>query len=280
MRFFFALIMACATVPASAADTLIEIDTGRTTGFFSRSPAVLRAILSSPSQPTQTALLFFRGWPGIAWIESAEDKARNLLPFMRTTEPLLHEAGIALVVVDCPTDQWGAGRRGPSPVSCDDAFRASPLHAEDVRRLIRKLGADHGLTDIYLLGHSYGTISSKWLAVALGDEIRGSIHSAAMSQAAGGQYTRFGSTASRVPLGEIKAPVLHVHHRDDACRTTPFAPVKAYAGDRLVTVTGGSPAGDPCGGGHFHSYLGVERSVGEALIAWIRSRKVVDVVGD
>lgn len=273
-------LLAFALSNASAADTLIEVDTGRTTGLFSRSPAVLRAILSTPEQPTKTALLFFRGWPGIGWIESAGDKARNLLPFMRATEPMLHEAGIALVVVDCPTDQWGAGRKGPAPISCDDGFRSSPDHAEDVRRLIRKLAADHGLTEPYLLGHSYGTVSSKWLAVALGTEIKGSIHSAAMTVQAGGSFARYGFSAGRVPLQEIRAPVLHIHHREDACRTTPYATVQAYAGENLVTVLGGTPAGDPCGGGHHHSYLGVERAVGAAIVRWIATGQVTSVAGD
>jgi hypothetical protein len=265
------LLLALGVTGTHAADKLVEVDTGRTTGVFFRSTAVLRSILTSPAEPTHAALLFFRGWPGISWIETPNDKTRNLLPFMREAEPLLLNAGIALVIVDCPTDQWGPWRRSPVPTSCDDAYRSSAAHVEDVRRLLARLRVDHGLTDFYLLGHSYGTISSKWLAVSLGDEIRGSIHSASMTVPGRGQYHRYGESAARVPLSEIKARVLHLHHRQDACPNTPYAAVHAYAADHLVTVEGGEPTGsDPCGALHYHSYRGAERIAAEAIVRWIR----------
>ena len=94
-------------------DVLIEIDRGRTEGIFTKSPVFQRAILSKPAKPTETALLFFRGYPGIARIQSVADKQRNLHPFMRMNQRIFAEEGIALVVMDCPTDQWGCARTGP-----------------------------------------------------------------------------------------------------------------------------------------------------------------------
>lgn len=265
-----ALLLTLFVTNALGADQLIEIDTGRKTGVFVRSPVLQRAILSPPAQATGTALLFFRGWPGIGWIETAGDKARNLLPFMREAEPLLHAAGIALVIVDCPTDQWGPRPRSTFPESCDDTFRSSTSHAGDIRRLLEKLRTEHGMTDFYLLGHSYGSISSKWLALALGDEIRGSIHSAAMTVQGGGPYQRYGSSAALVPMEKIRARVLHLHHRQDACPNTPYAAVQGYAGENLVSIEGGAPTGsDPCGALHYHSYRGVERVAAEAVVRWI-----------
>src|SRR5580765_3210484 len=89
-------------------DVLIEVDTGRKEGFLSGAPALQRAILAKPARPTDTALLYFRGYPGIANIKSVADKQRNLQPFMRKNQRIFEEEGIALVVMDCPTDQWTA----------------------------------------------------------------------------------------------------------------------------------------------------------------------------
>ena len=136
---------------------------------------------------------------------------------------------------------------------------------------------EHGISKIYVLGHSFGTISSRWLAKNLGNEITGSIHSAAMNVAnprANG-YSLFGFA-----YGTIAAPTLHVHNEDDACRGTPYSTVKEYAGENLVTVRGGVPEGDPCGATHLHSYRGREELVVRSIISWIKTRKVDRLIGE
>ena len=100
------------------ADVLIEIDTGRTEGLFTKTPVFQRAILTKPGRPTETALLFFRGGSGnSAQIRSVADKQRSL-NFMRSNHHLFLEEGIALVIVACPTDQWEASGRPPNANSC------------------------------------------------------------------------------------------------------------------------------------------------------------------
>src|SRR5205814_3933765 len=123
-----AVALFCISLAHAQTDVLIEIDRGRTEGVLTKSPVYQRAILAKPAKPTETALLFFRGYPGIARIQSAADKERNLQPFMRMNQQLFADAGIALVVVDCPTDQWGAPGR---PTSCLDNYRSSKDHADD-----------------------------------------------------------------------------------------------------------------------------------------------------
>lgn len=256
-------------------DLLIEIDRGRTEGFFTKSPVFQRAILSKPAVPTDTALLFFRGYPGIARIQSVADKQRNLLPFMRMNQQLVLDEGIALVIVDCPTDQWGAP--GRDPTACFDGYRSSKEHADDVRSVIAKLKEEHGLTKLYVFGHSLGTVSSRWLAKNLGNEITGSIHSASINP---NRPKVNGHSLAGFDYKAIAAPVLHVHNEYDACWATPYSAVKAYAGENLVTVRGGTPEGDPCGGTHLHSYLGREEVVVRAIITWIKTRKVERLVGE
>jgi hypothetical protein len=267
------IALSCAPLaPAQADDVLIEIDRGRTQGVFSKSPVLQRAILARPAKPTDTALLYFRGYPGIARIESAADKSRNLQPFMRMNQQILADEGIALVVMDCPTDQWGSNA-GPRLTGCLDRYRSSKEHADDVRSVIARLKSDYGLTRIFVMGHSMGTISSRWLAKNLGNEIAGSIHSSSMN---GNNAYGYANSLSGFSYAAIAAPVLHIHNGSDACPHTPYSTVKDYAGDNLVTVRGGVPQGDPCGAGHLHSHQGNEQAVVKAIVAWIKTGKIAD----
>lgn len=256
-------------------DVLIEIDRGRTEGLFTKSPVFQRAILAKPAKPTDTALLYFRGYPGIARIQSVADKQRNLQPFMRKNQRIFAEEGIALVVMDCPTDQWGAS--GPPLTGCLDNYRSSKEHADDVRSVIARLRDEHGFSKIFVMGHSMGTISSRWLARNLGSEINGSIHSAAMN---GTNRFGYANSLSGFSYGTIAAPTLHVHNENDACPHTPYSTVKEYAGENLVTVRGGVPEGDPCGGGHLHSHQGREEVVVRSIISWIKTGKVDRLIGE
>ena len=265
----------CISLAHAQTDVLIEIDRGRTEGIFTKSPVFQRAILAKPAKPTDTALLYFRGYPGIARIQSAADKQRNLQPFMRMNQRIFAEEGIALVVMDCPTDQWGAA--GPRPSGCFDNYRSSKEHADDVRSVIARLRDEHGYSKIYVMGHSLGTVSSRWLAKNLGNEISGSIHSASMN---GPTRDGLANSVSGISYDTIAAPVLHVHNENDACPATPYFIVKGYAGESLVTVRGGVPEGDPCGGTHLHSFQGREELVVRSIISWIKTKKVDRLIGE
>lgn len=259
-------------------DVLIELDTGRTQGLFTKTPVVQRAILTKPARPAETALLFFRGGSSnSAQIRSVTDKQRNLLTFMRMNQHLFLEEGIALVIIACPTDQWEAPGRPPNTNSCYDRYRSSKEHAEDVRRLIAKLKDEHGIRNIFLMGHSAGTVSSRWLARNLGNEIAGSIHSGSVNQTNPNSYS---GSLSGFRYDAITTPMLHVHHEGDACATAPYSTVKEYAGENLVTVRGGVAAGDPCFAGHLHSYQGREELVVKSIVSWIRTRKVDRLIGE
>ena len=127
------------------------------------------------------------------------------------------------------------------------------------------------------MGHSIGTISSRWLAKNLGNEISGSIHSSSMN---GNNRFGYANSLSGFSYDTIAAPVLHVHNENDACPYTPYAIVKGYAGENLVTVRGGVPEGDPCGGTHLHSFQGREELVVRSIISWIKTKKVDRLIGE
>jgi len=263
-------------VHAQITDVLIEIDRGRTEGVFTKSPVFQRAILAKPAKPTDTALLYFRGYPGIARIQSVADKQGNLQPFMRMNQRIFAEEGIALVVMDCPTDEWGAPPPRP-PTTCFDKYRSSKEHADDVRSVIGRLRDEHGYSKFYVMGHSMGSVSSRWLAKNLGREISGSIHSGSMN---GPTRDGFANSVSGFSYDTIAAPVLHVHNEGDACSLTPYFTVKGYAGENLMTVRGGVPEGDPCGAAHLHGYQGREELVVRSIISWIKTKKVDRIIGE
>jgi len=256
---------------------LIEVDVGRESGIFSKSPVVQRAILLKPSTSSDTALMFYRGWSGIANIKTENDWKRNL-NYLQNNTDLFAQAGIALVVMDCPSDENRIAP-GNTPLACNDDYRSSVKHADDVKKIMAVLKEKYGITKFYIMGHSYGTISSKWLAKNLGNEIMGSIHSAAQTVASP-RMRAYGYSADSFDMGSLKAPVLNIHHGDDQCVYTPYSTVLAYSKNNLITVKGGIPNGDVCGGGHYHSFEGREEASSKALIQWIKTGQVQSSVGE
>src|SRR5260370_33516087 len=91
----------CISLAHAQTDVLIEIDRGRTEGLFTKSPVFQRAILAKPAQPTDTALLYFRGSPGIARIKTAAHMQPSLPPFMSMNHNICAQEVMALVSSDC-----------------------------------------------------------------------------------------------------------------------------------------------------------------------------------
>lgn len=269
----------CGALAQAQTETFIEVDAGRT--MDGTVAVVQRAILTLPPTSTDTALLYFRGNPGYMLAKSLQDKRRNL-GWLGKAQSLLLQAGIALVQMDCPTDQWGDSPKPPA-TKCLNDYRKSAQHADDVRKIMARLKEQHGLSKIYIMGHSIGTVSSRWLAINLGkEEIAGTIHSSTINanNPRGRLLDIIGSLSSDFPRKAAGAPMLHVHNALDACRVTPYEFVRDYATDNLVTVRGGIEEGDPCGGGHLHSHQGREELVMRAIISWIKTKKVDSVIGE
>jgi pimeloyl-ACP methyl ester carboxylesterase len=264
----------------------IQIDLGREYGFFSKSAAVLRAVSVESSQaPSKTALLFFSGWPGILWLpenpnlQRMLENTRSSQFYTRKHIDFVLSQGITMVSVDCPTDQWGTSQRSPDPYGCSDTYRSSEQHAKDVLRLIEHLKEHQGIEKIFIMGHSYGSVSSRWLAIRLGSQIQGSIHAASMSQVAGPRFADYGSSVWRMDMSQASAPWVFMHNEQDQCKSTEYSAAAAVAKDRLMTIRGGLALGDPCGGGHYHSFQGRELEALGAVVKWINTGVVTPISG-
>ena len=177
------------------------------------------------------------------------------------------DPGTATLLVDAPSDKQGG-------FSLE--FRSSPRYAADVKTLIDAVDRAHGAAQWTLVGTSEGSVSVAGLGRHLGPPVTGVVMSS----------TLFGRSANGVgvqlaDVRQIKLPVLWVHHRDDACRATPFATAAGMAkdlGQPLIAVKGGSTArGDPCEAYAQHGYVGIERETIRAIVAWVETGATVAV---
>lgn len=278
------LLSFCRPLQSSAqTDVLIEADTGRKDG--SGASVVQRAILTLPPAQTDTVLLHFRGNPGYTMIKTLQDKTPggrvHSWMYKGNVQEMFMQAGIAFALMDCPTDQWGQFPKPPA-TNCLNDYRGSKQAADDVRRIMAQLREKHGLTRFFILGHSIGTVPSRWLAINLGkDEVAGIIHSATINHHSPKGYllSIIGYLGSEFPRRAAGMPMLHLHHENDACQSTPYDFVRRYSRNNLVTVRGGLTNGDPCGGTHLHSFEGRENEAGAAVITWIKTGKVETYAG-
>jgi pimeloyl-ACP methyl ester carboxylesterase len=197
LQHLLALILSGAAVSSALSREVVEASLPRGDG---QRGAAIRGLLDLAPQPNGKLLMVFPGWPGIPRIELKEGRPSwlYLQQHVEEMKPLLHQAGISLMTVDCPTDQWGV--RGPAPTACDDDYRSSAQHAQDVQALIERTRQVAPIQQFYVMGHSYGAVSSHWLAIRLGKTLAGSIHSATQSVAGGGPYTRYAAT---VPIHTV-----------------------------------------------------------------------------
>jgi hypothetical protein len=90
----------------------------------------------------------------------------------------------------------------------------------------------------------------------------------------------YGYSTESFDMSALKAPALNIHHGDDQCIYTPYSTVLAYSKNNLITVKGGTPNGDVCGGGHYHSFEGREEASSKAIIQWIKTGQVQSSVGE
>jgi hypothetical protein len=219
------------------------------------------------------AVLLFPGYPGILRIEQVDGAISHKLKgnFLIRARRFLNTEAVFTVMVDCPTDQWN---------TCDDPYRASNEHAADVSEVIDAMKASFGARQVYLLGTSYGTVSTAYLARQLGNRIDGAIHTSSFTDPRSGGRAH-GAGMHGFDWTRAQAPQLFVHHRDDPCDVTRYASLAAHIKDLpLMTVVGSQGAhGNACEAYTAHGFIGREQSVLTAIHDWITVRNLVPIVG-
>jgi pimeloyl-ACP methyl ester carboxylesterase len=225
-------------------------------------PGVIQSyILVRPASRPVATVVLFAGGNGLLSLGSGRLTlggnflVRNRIRFSRH--------GLLVAVLDSPSDR-------PNGL---DGLRTTAAHAGDVRALLAALRADAAVP-VWLIGTSMGTVSAANAAARL---TTGGPDGVVLSSS----VTRPGRERSEkvgdVRLSDISVPTLVIHHRDDACRATPYADMAPLLRDLkstprrdLLTFEGGDPPqSGPCDARSAHGFLGIEAEVVAAIARWI-----------
>ena len=216
-------------------------------------------LLSAPDKGSARAVaVLFAGGPGKVDLE--RETARTTFDrgnFLVRTRHLFGRNGIAVAVVDSPSDQ---------PQGMDDAFRLGAEHGEDIGKVVGDLKTRFPGQRVYLVGTSRGTVSAASIGRRAGKTVDGVVLTATLFLATKKQPGLSGFDFSSIP-----SPLLFVHHVDDACPYTPHSSARRLA-DRypLITVAGGPPPqSKPCEALSPHGFLGKEAEAVSAIAKWM-----------
>lgn len=224
---------------------------------------------ASPS----VAALLFPGYPGILRLRHEGGAVVHGLGgnFLVRARRFLNTDKVFTVLVDCPVDQWSW---------CGDAYRSGAQHAGDIAEVVAAARQAFGAQRVFLVGTSYGTVSTSLLARSLEGKIEGAVHTATFTDPRPGREAH-GTPMRGFDWSRAKVPQLFVHHRQDPCGVTSYDSVVRRKGDLpLVTVEGGEGArGDPCEAFSAHGFVGRERAAMGAIHEWISTGAAPATVG-
>ena len=256
MRFlllFLAVVSAAlAWTPAAWAREIVTLQTrpGVTQSFFIAG--------MGDKKPEAVALLFIGGGGGIRLrTEDGQIKfnAGNFLPRSRLE---FIRNGILPVIMDNPSDQQ-------SGYGMSDEFRQSEAHATDIRAVIAEVKRRYPGLPVFIVGTSRSSISAADLARRIGAEAAGTVLSSSVF------YVGMRPMLASYDFSAIKIPLLVVHHREDACPSTPYHEAsRLSARFPLISVKGGkAPESGPCEPFAAHGFFGKEAETVDAIAAWM-----------
>lgn len=233
-----------------------------------RAGVTMKVLLNIPASSPKAVLVLFPGGNGANMFKERDGQIHLGRNFLVRSSPQFVALGLAVAIVDVPSDQANGMSAG---------FRNSPEHVQDIAKLIDFLDAQ-GLKPIYLVGTSMGTLSVAYLGMELKDSrIKGLVLTSTVTQYVSG-----------FRLSRITLPTLLVHHRDDGCKICPFpdavalkAKLSSASKVDFVEVLGGSPPqSDPCQAMSHHGFLGREDQVVRVIADWIAGIQVPAQIGN
>lgn len=241
---------------ATAAEEIVTLPTR---------PGVTQSyLLSVPpaDKPQAVAVLFAGGAGRVNLVQEQQREALDRGNFLVRSRRLFAEAGVAVAVLDAPSDQTSG---------MEDDFRLGADHAADIGEVIKDLKSRQPGLPVFLIGTSRGTISAANAGARLRAQVNGVVLTATVFLSA----RRAGRPGlSGFDFGSIPAPLLLVHHVEDECYVTPYSEAKTLA-ERypLISVTGGSPPrSGPCQAMSYHGFLGRESETVDEIVKWMLKR--------
>jgi serine aminopeptidase S33 family len=228
-------------------------------------------LLLHAAPPPAAVAVLFPGGEGLLGLrmEDGAVKFGQRGNFLVRTRTLMRDRQVAVAVVDSPSDRQRGGM--------DDAFRAGRAHAADVAAVVEDLRQRFPGARVFLIGTSRGTISAAYA----GRELKGAIDGVILTSTVFyGPARGAGIGIASFDFAAIKAPLLFVHHRYDACRSCPYDAAENLGGTYpLITVTGGKSAeSGPCEPFAAHGYFGKEPETIAAIRSWMLGRPFAKTV--
>ncbi len=210
------------------------------------------------------AVVLFEGGGGTPDLRSPGGRG-----FMNSSRGLFAENGLAFSLVDAPSDQT-VFHGGMHP-----RFRISEAHAEDIAAVVAWMKKKTKLP-VWVAGISLGTYSAASYAARGNRDIAGVVLLSSSTRPPVG-----GRGILDLKLDRIRAPLLAIAHRDDACPGTPPAGAieisRAAASSpnaRAKFFTGGEDTGRrPCTPETPHTFFRIEEKVISAIAKFIRANK-------
>ena len=225
-------------------------------------PGVSQRILYLPAREAKAAAILFAGGHGGLAIDAAGKFGWGAGNFVVRSRTLFVERGVAVAVIDAPSDKLPQGLGG---------FRQTPEHATDVRAVVAWL-KDETKVPVWLIGTSRGTQSAAATALA-GVGADGVVLTSTVL------VDPRGRPVNAMPLERLAMPALVVHHKGDVCAGSPYSLAPALAArltgasrKAFVEFEGGKDVGDPCEAFAHHGYNGIEPQVVDAIVAFMLAR--------
>lgn len=217
-------------------------------------------LVGTPQQAQAVAVLFPGGAGNIRLRLESEQVRFSPGNFLVRSRTEFVSRGVAAAVVDTPSDQ--------QPGMADE-FRLGEQHYADILAVVQDLRKRFPGIPVFLAGTSRGTISAASIGKRMGKDVDGVVLTATLFLAGAGRRAQPG--LSGFDFGTIPAPLLFVHHRDDACNVTPYQSARQLANRfPLVSVSGGlPPQSEPCEAMSNHGFLGKESETVAAIVNWM-----------
>lgn len=222
------------------------------------------------ADPVASAVLF-QGGDGRIGAFGSERKGwvRNDAAFLSGGAGRFADTGISAAAFDTPSD-----RR-----NLNSGFRSTVEHAQDAAAVMDFLRKKAPGKPVCLIGTSNGSLSATSAAALINEQGPDCIvlTSSVTVKPKSAVVARFAHVFTDADLSKIKVPVLIVHHKNDLCEHTPYAPMLVHTKSfpnspkvDLITIEGGQDHSDNCNRGH-HQFLGIEREVTVQIADWIKS---------
>jgi hypothetical protein len=213
----------------------------------------------------QAVALLFAGGHGRLSLDSDGQPQTLRGNFLIRARHQLGARGIAIVMIDAPSDRQGeAGLTG---------YRQSAAHAAEIGLAVATMRQRFG-RPVWVVGTSNGSLSVASAAAQLRGAQRpdGAVFTSSVTQP-----TRRNGSVFDVSLASYTGAALVASHEGDGCRATPaadsprlFGALSAARPKKLLTFNGGSPPrGDPCEAFSQHGFVGIEAQVMNAIADFI-----------